>query len=118
MRAQKQVFHGGHYNGPDLEKVMTIAVIERMVAVLSPQRFIISDSDAAGKESLLGLKLPPVTVGSFSLAEKFRSLFHKLRHLRYLYRPTRALCKDEVAQLRARAISLGRGRALVSNQFP
>ena len=48
LRAQKQVFHGGHYNGPDLEKVMTIAVIERMVTVLSPQRFIISDSDAAG----------------------------------------------------------------------
>ena len=23
FRAQKQVFHGGHFNGPDLEKMMT-----------------------------------------------------------------------------------------------
>ena len=104
FRAQKQVFHGGHFNGPDLEKMMTPYVIERLVAILSPQRFTAAD---VGKDCLFGLKLPPMTVGSFELAEKFRTMFNKLRQLRVLYRPTRGLCKHEVAQLQARAISIG-----------
>ena len=71
---------------------------------MSPQRFSVDDGDGT---VLLGLKLPPMMVGSFALAEKFRTLFHKLRQLRLLYRPTRALCRRKVAKLRARAVDFG-----------
>ena len=63
LRAQRQVFHSGNFNGPDLEKLFTIPVIERLVAVLSPRRFTVSDSNAVGKNCRLGPKLPPVMIG-------------------------------------------------------
>ena len=82
FRAQTQVFHGAHFNGPDLEKMVIVYFIERLVAVLSPHRFTAAD---VGKDCLFGLKLPPMTVGSFELADKFRTMFNKLRQLRVLY---------------------------------
>ena len=41
------------------------------------------------------------------MSQKFRTLFHKLRRLRLLYRPARPLCKHEVAALQASALSFG-----------
>ena len=47
------------------------------------------------------------THGSEQLATKYFQCFNKFRMLRELYRPTRGMCKHEVAQHEARAISYG-----------
>ena len=77
------------------------------MSVLAPQRIVVEDLSVDGEDGSIGLHLPPCTIGSVALTQKFRTLFHKLRQLRLLYRPTRPLCKHEVAALEASALSFG-----------
>jgi hypothetical protein len=95
LKLERQAYHSGAFNGNDLEKLYFPDVIERLCAVLGKRR-VQSTSDHT-----------TMMFGCDALAEKFRTLLHKLRQLKMLYRETRPLCRHEVAQLNARALSLG-----------
>ena len=98
LKLERQAYHSGAFNGNDLEKLYSPQVIEQLCCVLGNRRV---------RSSTTNHQQASMMFGCDSLAEKFRTLFHKLRQLKMLYRETRPLCKHEVAILHARALSIG-----------
>jgi hypothetical protein len=69
LQLERQVFHSGEFNGPDLQKMLQAATIEGFVSVLAPQRIIAEDTSADGEDCLIGLHLPPCTIGGDALSQ-------------------------------------------------
>lgn len=90
LRLERQVYHSGAFNGNDLDKLYAVDVIHQLSSILAPRRVrkVFCVNGTTFEASIL--------FGSFEMAQKYCTLFHKLRQLKTLYRATRPLCKHEV----------------------
>jgi len=98
LKLERQAYHSGAFNGNDLDKLYRPEIIEELCTVLAERRVL----PASTPQEHASMRF-----GGNALAQKFRTLFHKLRLLKTLYRETRPLCRHEVAALHVRALSLG-----------